>query len=320
MRDSPAVTDPAPLDGPDTGTDVAISRACRLAGSRPLLIVTDFDGTLAPIVAEPSTARIVPAARRALRRLMAAADAFPEGDVVVAVLSGRDAGDVATRVNVPGIRYLGQHGIEHASLPAVPRARPIVAADPVLEEHGRMLERLAGRTDEILGRPSWLVVERKGASIGLHYRRADDPEEARRAIHAALDAAQGEVGPNRVARMESRRVVELRPDGAPGKGEATRRLIVDVAPRSILVIGDDRTDAAAFRRVGDARDAGAVEALVLGVSGAGETPVEVADSVDLMLPSPDAAAAVIAGLAAALRAVLGQDADPTKSGAPMGRR
>ena len=49
------------------GLDPAVEALVRhlVAGRTPLLIVTDFDGTLSPIVLEPTAARIVPAARSA---------------------------------------------------------------------------------------------------------------------------------------------------------------------------------------------------------------------------------------------------------------
>lgn len=290
-----------PRPGADDQVGAAIARAAELAAHRPLLVVTDFDGTLSPIVDEPSDARIIPQGRAALERLHAAATQLPEGELVVAVLSGRAAGDVAARVGVPGLRYLGQHGIENARLPAGPGSRPVIETDPGLAARGAALERLADRAAAHLGRPAWLVIERKGASVGLHYRRAERSDDARSAIHAALDAVAGTPGTADADRLESRRVVELRPRGVHGKGEATRRLIDQTGPASVLILGDDRTDADGFRAVRDLREAGGVRALVVGVSGAAETPPEVRDAVDVMVGSPEAAAAILAALADEVR-------------------
>ena len=96
--------------------------------------------------------------------------------------------------------------------------------------------RSSAARDEVAGplqRPDWLVVEPKGASVGLHYRRAVDPDAARLGILAALDEVLGDESRPRTTAplvMESRRVVELRPAGAFGKGEATRRLIAEIRP------------------------------------------------------------------------------------------
>jgi trehalose 6-phosphate phosphatase len=296
----PPDADAGPLTG---GLVTAIARAGRLAARRPVLVITDFDGTLSPIVNEPSAASIVPEARDALLRLGATFAATSEtgGDVVIAVLSGRDAADVARRVAVPGLRYLGQHGIETADLAAA-ASEPVTAIDPALVRAGGEVEQLADRLAALLGRPAWLGIEPKGASVGLHYRNARDPDTARASIHAALDDLAIKSGAPEFERMDSRRVVELRPARAQGKGEATRRLIDEVRPRAILALGDDRTDAAGFRVIRSLRDRGAVAALVVGISGAAETPPEVRDAVDLLVASPAEAAAILAALADALDA------------------
>ncbi len=287
-----------------TSDDVGPDVLARLAAAPRLLVVSDFDGTLAPIVPDPPAATILPLARAALERLVAAGG--EEGacatDLVVAVLSGRDAPDVARRIGVAGIRYLGQHGIEHASLTPDEGGSnaPSAALADELVAGGEDVQRLADEVADGLGHPAWLVVERKGASVGLHYRRAADPEQARLAVLAALDVALAHGAPaghEAPLVMESRRVVELRPAGAFGKGEATRRLIADIRPEALVVLGDDRTDAEAFDVVDAWRRETGHPALIVGVSGASETPAEVRRHADLIVSGPEAAAGVLARLA-----------------------
>ncbi len=269
----------------------------RVAAATPVLVVTDFDGTLAPIVSEPPAATILPEARRALRRL-AAVGAQADPRVVVAVLSGRDAADVARRVGVAGPRYLGQHGIEEARLPDPGGSgEAAVTVDPALAAQGRDLEAVAARVAAMAGHPDWLVVEPKGASVGLHYRRAADAGQARSMLLKALGELGREPGGTGFLLMESRRVVELRPADAHGKGVATERLIDAIGPGSVLVLGDDRTDAEAFDVVRRWRSAAGRPAIVVGVSGAGETPVEVARLADVLVDDPAAAAGVLERLA-----------------------
>ena len=70
-----------------------------------------------------------------------------------------------------------------------------------------------------------------------------------------------------------------------------------------LVIGDDRTDAEAFRRVTAERRAGRLAAsLLLGVYGARETPPELLAAADVILPEPAASAIVLRALARTLEA------------------
>ncbi len=282
---------------------VPASTLLRLAGAPPVLVITDFDGTLAPIVPDPPAATILPAARAALGRLVELGGSL-DRPTAIAVLSGRDAADVARRVGVTRVQYLGQHGIEERWLveEAGGEARVSVATDPVMAAHGRALEAAADRVAARLGRPEWLVIEPKGASVGLHYRRADDPDAARSALLAAVDEVGAAPDGPRLVPMESRRVVELRPADAFGKGEATRRLIETTHAGSVLIMGDDRTDAEAFETVRRWRTDTGRPALVVGVSGAHETPPEILELADILVPDPAAAAAVLAGLADVLEA------------------
>jgi hypothetical protein len=97
--------------------------------------------------------------------------------------------------------------------------------------------------------------------------------------------------------------VELRPEDAGAKGEAVARLLERHGSTAALVIGDDRTDAEAFRRVTGERRSGRLAAsLLLGVHGARETPAELLAAADIILPEPAASAIVLRALARALEA------------------
>ena len=276
-------------------------RAVDLVRARPpLLVVSDFDGTISPINPDPLGAEIVPLARRALRRLARLAEARPDRLSVV-VLSGRASLDVAGRVRVGGVRYLGNHGLETGSLPRRARAEGLaVTIDPALSEFSALTEVLAQRVAERLGRPDWLFVELKGPSVAFHFRQARDADAAREQVLAAIDATEREAGGTGMIRFEGRKIVELRPAGAGGKGMAMGRLIARDRPGAVLVMGDDVSDAEAFRVVIAARRRGELEALALGVTGASETPPDVVAAADAILASPRDAGRVLAAVAAAV--------------------
>lgn len=270
-------------------------------------------------------ARIEPGARSALRRLATFAHVHPER-LSLAVLSGRTAADVAQRVRVGGIRYLGNHGLEAGTLrrgDAAERLR--VTLDPTLAlghragagsgaaaEFADAVAAFAGAVRDRLGRPAWLFVEAKGPSVAFHYRQADDPAAARASLHAALDAVEQDrrVGDGAAAptleRLEGRQVIELRPRGAGGKGEAMARLIAAERPSAILSLGDDVSDAEAFRAVIAAREASPppgrppTRGLVIAVHGLAETPAEILASADLLVAAPRDAARALAELARVL--------------------
>jgi trehalose 6-phosphate phosphatase len=277
------------------GLDPAVEASVRslVDGRRPLLIVSDFDGTLSPIVLEPTAARIVPAARSALRRLARIAEARPDR-VRVVVLSGRAARDVAARVRVGGVAYHGNHGVEAGTLPRGDRAERIEVASPTaLEGYAPGAAALGRAVARQLGNPDWLFVEDKGPSVAFHFRQAPDPEWARAALLEAIEAVEHEVGDHGLAAIEGRRVIEFRPAEAGGKGTAVERLIERERPGSVLAMGDDRTDAEAFAVVRTAREAGTLDGLTLAVLGARETPPEIRATADATLPDPVAAARVL---------------------------
>ena len=272
-----------------------------------LLVVCDFDGTLAPISLDPTAPAILPAARHALRRLARIARRRPDR-LALAILSGRTALDVAGRVRVGGLTYLGDHGIQGGHLPVgVAAERLRVAHDPHLAGHHPVARRLGDEVERLLGGAAWLFVEAKGPSVAFHYRAADDVVAARARIIAALDDAGAALptalrGP-RFRHVEGRRIVELRPEDAGAKGEAVARLLEGHGSTAALIIGDDRSDAEAFAVVTRERDAGRLAAsLLLGVHGARETPPELLAAANLILPEPAASAVVLRALARALEA------------------
>jgi trehalose-phosphatase len=228
-----------------------------LVGARPpLLVVIDFDGTLAVGSRDPAVARIEPLAQRALRRLGGIATARP-GRLHLAVLTGRVVADVAARVRVGGIDYLGDHGLEHASLPRGRRAERLkVTTDPAFDVHRDTAEVLARGVVDELGTPPWLFVERKGPSVAFHVRQADDVQAARAAVIAAIGTVEDRLGlVHGLAHYRGRSVVDLRPREAGGKREAVDRLIADQRPGAIAVLGDEMSDIDAFEAVIAARDA-----------------------------------------------------------------
>ena len=277
------------------GLDPAVEASVRrlVDGRRPLLIVSDFDGTLSPIVLEPTAARIVPAARAALRRLARLAETRPDR-VRVVILSGRAARDVAGRVRVGGVAYHGNHGIEAGTLARGGRAEQLeVASDAGLEPFVPGASALGRAVARELGSPAWLFVEDKGPSVAFHFRQAPDPEGARAALLEAIDAVESEVGDHGLAAIDGRRVIEFRPAEAGGKGTAVERLIERERPGAVLVMGDDRTDAEAFSAVRAARAAGTLDGLAVAVLSRLETPPLVHETADAAVADPVAAARVL---------------------------
>ena len=94
---------------------------------------------------------------------------------------------------------------------------------------------------------------------------------------------------------------ELRPPGAPGKGDAMRALLADVKPAAAISLGDDRSDALAFGVLAEARAEGRCATLSVAVLGHPDAPNEIVAAADAVLASPADAARFLAGVAAGVR-------------------
>src|SRR5204863_7005888 len=124
--------------------------------ARRAVVILDFDGTLAPIVASPQASVLARPARATLARLAASPRAR------VAVVSGRALSDLQRRVGLAGLVYGGCHGLE-------------VAGDGWRFRHPRARTRaLAGARRALAAGAARLPgarVEWKGLAVALHYRR-----------------------------------------------------------------------------------------------------------------------------------------------------
>ncbi|MFY9589001.1 MAG: trehalose-phosphatase, partial [Actinomycetota bacterium] len=139
-------------------------------------IFCDFDGCLAPIVADPATSQALPGA---LKTLEALARRFK----VVAIVSGRSAADLARRARAKGVWLVGLHGMEELR---GDRVWTSPDAEPARETVQRVAERLER---ELAGVPG-AILEPKGLALAVHFRRAEDPLEAElKATPIVLDAA-----------------------------------------------------------------------------------------------------------------------------------
>lgn len=281
------------------GTSEGLARL--LARPGLLLVVSDFDGTLAEGSRDPGATRIVPLARVALRRLAGVAIRRPERLAVV-VLTGRTVADVAARVRVGGIRYLGDHGLQTGAYPRGARPeRLTTTVQPGYEASIEPAEQLARRVPELLDHPAWLFVERKGPSVAFHVRQADDRAAARAAVETAIGRVDRELPDHDLEHYRGRLVVDLRPRAAGGKAEAFERLVAELRPATIIALGDDSSDADAFAILRALRTKGRIDGLAVAVTGPHGMPDDVRAAADVALGTPFEAARWLASIARSLR-------------------
>lgn len=202
----------------------------RIAAAPGVLLCLDFDGTLAPIVDDPEDATLLPGARPVLRRL---AD---DPTVEVAVVSGRSLADLRERVDVDGILRAGNHGLELGEDDGE-------TVDPEAASLRPAVERAVAELRERLADVPGSVVEDKGLTASVHYRRTPDArvDEIRTAVEGVAEPV------DELRLTHGKEVIELRPDVPGGKDRAVRRLRERHPEFLPVFVGDDVTDEDAFR-------------------------------------------------------------------------
>lgn len=245
-------------------------------------ILTDVDGTIAPIVDDPA-AVVVPAETRDLLAALA------ERYALVACVSGRPALDARRIVGLDSIAYSGNHGYE-LLMPGATEPRP----DPSLDGHDRDAAEFAAALEGADLDRAGIRVEDKGAIVALHWRGSDNESAAESlASEIAADAEWRELVAHR-----GRKVLEIRPNVAINKGIAVAAIIASKPVRAALYGGDDRTDADAFEALRTLQADGNLDAIACVGVGSDEAPPEVAAGADLNVDGPEGFAAVLRALAA----------------------
>ena len=240
----------------------------------------DFDGTLAPIVARPEDARLLEGVRPAIEELRGRAR-------LVAFVSGRGLSDLEGRVDIPGCAYAGNHGMEIHRVGHEPELADGVA------EHLPTIQAFAERWPPVRLDEAGLRMEAKGATLSVHARGAPDPDAARLMLaQIASDALDHGLVPT-----TGREVLEVRPPVEVDKGSAVRSLLRDSGARVAMYIGDDRTDADAWRIMRQMRADGALDVAVGVAVASGEVPPAVREAADVEVPGPPGALTVLRHLA-----------------------
>ncbi|MGN6258051.1 MAG: trehalose-phosphatase [Solirubrobacterales bacterium] len=228
-------------------------------------ILTDVDGTLAPIVERAEEAAVPAAAREVLA-------ALSERYALVGCISGRQAQEARRLVGLDSLAYAGNHGLE-LLMPGdeVPQPDPSVAGRE--REAADFLAGIEGGRLEAAG----LRLEDKGPIQALHWRgSADEAAAESRAHEIAIEAGKAGLEPR-----WGRKVLELRPLGGGGKDGAVASLLADEGLDRAAYAGDDRTDLDAFRRLRELSEEGRLSAAVCVGVLSPEGPAELAEECDL---------------------------------------
>ena len=207
-----------------------LRRALVAAARSPRLLVTsDYDGTMAPIVSNPDEAFPHPESVRALRALAS----LPA--TTAAVISGRALRDLATLSRLPvEVQLVGSHGSEF----------DIGFVQEITPEAKSLLTRLIAELGAIAAAHPGVDIETKPASVALHVRNAS-PEDGDQAVDSVR---RGAANWPEVQVTEGKAVIELAVI-ATDKGNALETLRHQAAASTTVFLGDDVTDEKAFRRL-----------------------------------------------------------------------
>jgi len=221
-----------------------------LREKRPLILLLDYDGTLASIRVEASRAKLEQPVRALLGRLA------ESPRVRVGIVSGRSLEDLSEKVGLEDAFLAGNYGLQirlgrrtwvHPQARTCPSVMARVSRDLAVALKG-----LHGVT-----------VEDKGLTISIHFRSADPKASS------GVEHVVGRVlGPFRgtLQSAAGKNVIEVLPITGWDKGRAVLRILLRLRSRAcplVIYAGDDRTDEDAFRalrplglavRVGRKRD------------------------------------------------------------------
>jgi len=210
--------------------------AKELRAAKQILLFSDFDGTLVPIMDRPSDCYLDPAARELLSTLA-------RHDRIAGIVSGRELLDLRNRVGIEGIAYAGNHGLEMAG----PGFQFKV---PEAERFAPHIDSLSTLLRKVLADFPGAWVENKGLTASVHYRLMDPP-----AIPALFETVSQLLVPHLQAHLfecrQGKKVIEIRPavdwNKATAVGWLARRKSLASEEPLLIFIGDDETDDDVFR-------------------------------------------------------------------------
>lgn len=244
-------------------------------------VLTDIDGTLAPIVERPEDAAVPERASEALRSL---AGRY----AIVGCVSGRRALEARRLTGVDELLYAGNHGLE---LLGPGESEPRL--DPSLGERAGAATNFLSGLDAAELERTGLRTEDKGPIQALHWRGATDETAAERHAHElAVEAGHAGLEPR-----WGRKVLELRPVGGGGKDSAVAALLAADGVNRATYAGDDRTDLDAFRRLHELQSEGELASAVCVGVVSPEAPPELPEEADLLVDGPGGWLAVLEWLA-----------------------
>jgi trehalose 6-phosphate phosphatase len=215
----------------------------QLKPARHILILTDYDGTLTPIVKKPELAVLSPDTKQLLQVLSR------EPRFTLGIISGRSLQDLKKMVDIKGILYAGNHGLEI-------EGHGINYTISLADQTKRLLKIIGSVLERSLSKYEGVFVENKGLSLSVHYRLAEEEKanEIERLVKLVVKEAEAS---RQVTITSGKKVFEVRPVVEWDKGKAIKYLLtnysknVPVNKVFTIYLGDDLTDEDGFQIIND---------------------------------------------------------------------
>jgi trehalose-phosphatase len=213
--------------------------ASRLRAASHILFLSDYDGTLAPIVSRPEEAILSTTVRDKLCALT------QKPGFSVGIISGRPLSEVKTLTGIDDIYYAGNHGLEIEG-PGFEFIHPV--AEATKAELKRLARQFSLKLRDIAGS----FMENKGFSLSIHYRLVKAGEEKRveETVHYVISPLLRD---GKIKLTSGKKVWEIRPPIDWDKGKASEMIRQDLKKINgsgqmlTIYLGDDTTDEDAFR-------------------------------------------------------------------------
>ncbi len=208
--------------------------ARKLRSASGIAIFLDYDGTLTPIRRTPSDALLTPEAENILQEMAQ----LP--GVQVAIVTGRSMEDIRRLVRVKKIEFAANHGFhiyKNGTEWIHPQTVSLIRVLPRL--HSILRNTLAGFPK--------VYIENKRFTLSIHYRNVA-PENVRYLKSLVMKTVHSFNPTLRITR--GKKVLEVRPGIAWGKGKAVLKMLITKKPhhpRVTVFIGDDTTDEDVFQ-------------------------------------------------------------------------
>jgi trehalose 6-phosphate phosphatase len=238
-----------------------VQKACEVLSHRPSALVTDIDGTISHLVANPQDAFVSLEIKESLRRLVRVVDS-------VAVVTARENSVARRMVGVEGLTYVGSYAL-NASAAATPR-------------DGADIRAVREAILPFLARMPVVTLELKDVSFALHYRNAPDKTGTRARLISFVEPVALEHG---AKIMEGKQVIEVVPADLPDKGTAFGAMVDERDIKGVIFMGDDLSDVAILHEMRRRRKQG-LQCLGIAVVDE-ETPMPLRASADMTLNGVD---------------------------------